>query len=177
MYGGGEKSCGVTRTGWHSRTCLLVALASTWPVISRQCWGVSFLLCTILDVKQLWCKMILYRLRQNYYSMQCASCSVLPQVPWGRPVTFVGWICATSHVQPKGLLWSLASSFEPSVFRHWSVIWRRMQKLKLQSVHDADHGDVAWNGVFPVLHFHEFQTSAACELYVSWWMQKECWAL
>lgn len=114
MCGGGEGSCGVTRTCWHTHTHthLLVALATTWPVISRQCLGVSFLLCAVLDVKQL-CYKMMYKLGQNCFSMQFASCSALPQVPWGRPVTFVG-VCLCNLPRPAPGALVVLGSFLPS---------------------------------------------------------------
>lgn len=39
--------------------------------------------------------------------------------------------------------------------------------------HDVNYWDLAWNRAF---HCTFLWTQATCELYVSWWVWKECWA-
>lgn len=75
--------------------------------------------------------------------MQLASCSVLPQVPRGRPVTFVGVCLCNLLCLAQGALVVLGVFLQALGVHALICHLAADAEVETSSVHGADHGDVA----------------------------------
>lgn len=150
----------------HSACNLKAAFGVLFPPLHNTGCKTDMLQSSILQIRsELW--------------LCTARITFISPVPWGGRVTFVGR-CASvpSPLRPaQGALvvlgFFLRALGAPAPIRHLATA----AEVETSSVCDAHHRDAARNGVSPPPYVSvASQTSAACELYVSWWMGKECWA-
>lgn len=109
------------------------------------------------DIVQIWAKLLLHAIL-TMFSAPPYSLGETCNICW----------CVCSLLCPAQGALVVPGFFLQTLSVHSLICHLAMEaEVETSSVRDADPRDVARNGVFPVLCFHEFQTSAACELYAS----------